>query len=293
MRPSTPRILIVHNPCAGSPDRSLYDAVLARLREHGCRITIAETAGRGDATQLVGDPTEFDRIVAVGGDGTFNEVVNGVASVADAPPLAIIPEGTSNVLAAEIGLRYDPVRISEAILYGQPTPITLGRVNGHYFAAMMGAGLDAYVIAQVDHALKRRYGAKAYAASFFRQLREFSFPEYAVSVDGNTHVAGSVIVANASRYARSWKVAPGADIRSDRFDVCSIARRGRWGRFVQAAALFGGRIAHGRGLDITLGSRISISGPAGDPVQADGDVVTTLPAEVVVQPGAVRLLFPR
>lgn len=289
MRASPLRLLVVHNPYAGNGGRSLFHAVLARLASAGCDVDVAATTQPGDATAAASRAVGYDRIVVVGGDGTFNEVINGIADTTHRPPLAIIPEGTSNVLAAEIGLSRRADRVAEAILRGREVPIALGRVNGRYFSVMVGAGLDAYLVAKVDHALKRRYGAKAYVASFVRQLREFPFPDYDVSIDGASRVARSVIVANASRYARHWKVAPRADIRDDHLDVCHVRARGRLGT---ALALFGGRLAEGRGLAIRSGSQIRIDGPAGDPVQADGDIVTTLPAEIIVRPAAVNVLYP-
>lgn len=289
----TPCLLVIHNPIAGNRGRALFSAVTTRLEAAGCEIVVKETRGAGEGVEVARTACKYDRVVVAGGDGTFNEVINGVADLNDAPPLAIIPEGTSNVLAAEIGLSRRAGVVADAILNGERVPISLGRVNGRYFAVMMGAGLDAYLVARVDPALKRRLGANAYVASLIRQLREFSFPDYSVTVDDKQHVAGSVIVANASRYSRSWKVAPTADIRGDKLQVCRVHPSGRWGRIGSALALFGGRLSHGRGLEISAAVRVRIDGPPGDPVQADGDIVTTLPAEVEVRPGAVNVLYPR
>lgn len=286
-------LLIVHNPTAGNRRRALYPAVIARLEAAGCKIVVKETRGAGEGVEAARAASEFDRVVVVGGDGTFNEVINGVADLDDPPPLAIIPEGTSNVLAAEIGLPRRAGALADVILNGELVPISLGCVNGRYFAVMMGAGLDAYLVARVDEDLKRRLGSNAYVASLIKQLREFGFPHYSVTVDGEPHVAGSVIVANASRYSRSWKVAPTADIRVDKLQVCRVSPSGRWGRIGSAVALFGGRLSHGRGLEISAGAHVIIDGPPGDPVQADGDIVTTLPAEVKVRPAAVNVLYPR
>ncbi len=287
------RVLVVRNPVAGNRRPTLYPTVIARLEAAGCEIVIKETRDAGEGVEVARAACEYDRVVVVGGDGTFNEVINGVAELDDAPPLAIIPEGTSNVLAAEIGLPRRADVLADVILNGQQVPISLGRVNGRYFAVMMGAGLDAYLVARVDLALKRRLGSNAYVASLISQLREFGFPEYSVTVDGYSHVAGSVIVANASRYSRSWKVAPTADIRVNELQVCHVHPSGRWGRIGSALALFGGRLSHGRGLEISAGAHVVIDGPPGDPVQADGDIVTTLPAEVDVRPAAVNVLYPR
>ncbi len=260
------------------------------LEQAGCNLSIRETTGAGHATELARAAGPYDRVVVAGGDGTVNEVINGLAELEDAPPFGLIPVGTSNVLAAEIGLNRRNGSAANAILKGDAVPIALGRVNGRYFSVMTGAGIDAHLVAQVDLELKKRIGAAAYAASFFRQLRQFDFPGYKLSVDGESHVVGSVIIANARRYAPTWVIAPNADVHTADLQICRIDNPGRFGSVGAAMALFGGRFAEGRWLTIESGQRVTIDGRAGEPVQADGEIVTSLPAEITVAASELRLL---
>src|SRR5262245_64058454 len=128
---------------------------MAHLEEMGCRVTVHQTTGRGDAQAVASRITkdQCDRIVVAGGDGTVNEVLNGLTP--HSPPIGLIPMGTANVLAAEIGLGSQPREIAKAIARGEPRPVSLGDVNGRKFALMTGVGFDAFVVATVSAPIKR------------------------------------------------------------------------------------------------------------------------------------------
>ena len=277
---------------AGRPGRELLDAVLRKLQDAGCDIELAETAKRGDAHDFAAQAKGLDCVAVAGGDGTLNEVINGLKTQTDPPPVALIPVGTSNVMAAEIGLGNDPARIAQAILGGNAVSVSLGQVNGHYFSVMAGAGFDAHLIANVSTLWKRRIGPAAFVASFFRQLRSFDYPAYSLTIDGVMAEAGSVVISNAKRYASSWILAPSAAITSPDLHIRHIARRSGWASKMGAVKLLGGRLGTGRDLTMQSGRAVTIDGPPGDPVQADGDIVATLPATICVVPQALQLLFP-
>ena len=155
------RLLIIFNPAAGWRRRQRLAPVLTRLREHGCALVVRETQGPGDAERFAAevDPDAFDIVVAAGGDGTVNETINGLAR--SGLPLGLIPLGTANVLAAEIGLRTDPASLARCLVFGEPRPIALGAANGRRFILMAGAGFDAQVVAGVSVPMKRWLGKGA------------------------------------------------------------------------------------------------------------------------------------
>ena len=117
----TRRVNVIYNPTAGWRRRARLERVLERLGELGASVTLRETRGRGDAEMLAraADPAACDAVVAAGGDGTINEVMNGLDR--RNLPLGIVPLGTANVLAAEIGLPREPRAQAEAIACGRPT----------------------------------------------------------------------------------------------------------------------------------------------------------------------------
>ena len=124
-----PRIMLIHNPAAGR-GRGRLQTTLARLRGLGSVPEVWATASRGEAEALARAAVErgYDLVVAAGGDGTVNEVVNGLAG--SGLPLALLPLGTANVLAIEIGLDTAPDALAQTILRGTPTDVCLGRIRG-------------------------------------------------------------------------------------------------------------------------------------------------------------------
>ena len=287
---------IIHNPAAGRRRQRLFERTIRRLRGHG-GLTVARTAAPGDAEALARRAVAEGcaRVVAAGGDGTINEVINGLAG--SGVPLAILPLGTANVLAREIGLAADPDRVAETITQGVPRPISLGRVTseagqGHCFSLMAGAGLDAHIVADVDLALKRRIGKGAYVAQFLRQLFVFRFPRYRVILDGAEHEAASVVIAKARHYAGPYVCAPEARLTDTAFHVCLFARGGPLAALRYGMALTGGRLAGRSDYRILRAGHVRIEGPADDPVQGDGDVIAALPLEVEMVPKAIELVMP-
>jgi len=132
------RILVIFNPAAGHNSRPRFDQVIAILKETGCAVAVMETNAPGHAEALASAATNIDVIAAAGGDGTINEVVNGLAKNFYARDIAIglIPLGTANVLADEIGLSRTPERIAQTLRQGVVRPIYVGRVNGRRFVMM-------------------------------------------------------------------------------------------------------------------------------------------------------------
>jgi diacylglycerol kinase (ATP) len=290
--PAARRLLIIFNPAAGWRRRRRLAPVLALLREHGCPFVLRETEGPGDAERLAAevDPGAFDLVVVAGGDGTVNEAINGLAR--SRLPLAVIPLGTANVLAAEIGLRTDPASIARCVALGQPRPIALGAANGRRFILMAGAGLDAHVVAGVSVPAKRWLGKGAYVLTALRQLLVFPFSPYEVQTDNTVWRAASVIVANARYYGGRFVCAPDASLASATLQVCLFERAGRLAAIGYAIALVTGRLPKLASYRIVEARRIEVRGTPGEPLQGDGDVIGRLNATIEVLPKALDLIYP-
>jgi YegS/Rv2252/BmrU family lipid kinase len=290
---------MIFNPTAGGSRGRRYAKVVERLRDGGCAIHEQPTAKRGDAESFAATlrPNSCDTLVAAGGDGTINEVVNGLMAnpdpLARALPLAVLPLGTANVLAAEIGLSVSPAEIASEILTGRPQPISVGVANGRHFMLMAGVGFDAHVVSQVDSRMKKRIGKGAYVLQTLRQLRKFGFPSYRVTVDGETFEVASAIVANAHFYGGRFVAAPRARLDAPTLEVCLFGRSGRLHAMRYAAALGLNLLSRLGDYRVVTGSTIEIRGPLEDPLQGDGDIIASLPAEIAVCPGALNLLMPR
>jgi diacylglycerol kinase family enzyme len=148
------------------------------------------------------------------------------------------------------------------------------------------------VVAAVRPPVKRRLGKGAYVVETLRQLFRFDFPSYRVTIDGNVHVVASVVVARGRFYGGRHLAAPAARLDADDFQVCLFERGGRRAVLRYGLALLMGRLPDAAGYRIVAGRNVAIEGPAGDPVQADGDVIARLPLAIDLVPRQLRLVIP-
>ena len=298
-------ILLVRNPTAGRRRRGLLDDVVRRVRASGWTVDQVDTEAAGDARRLAEacDAARYAVIAVAGGDGTINEVVNGLASRGDpGPALAIVPLGTANVLAHELGLRITAAAVAETMIAGRELLVRPGEASGNgaprCFSLMAGAGFDAKVVAGVSSRFKRRFGRAAYVWRSLVEARHYRPVCYQVEIDGLRHEAASVIVTRSRHYAGPYVVAPAATLGEPLLHVCLFERWGRGHALRFGVALLLGRLPHAGGYRVVAGHdvRVSVLSDAGEPgrqpVQIDGDDALTLPIRIGLSLGAVRLLQP-
>ena len=294
-------ILILFNPVAGGRRSRRLRAVLDLLRGRGAQVELRTTGAPGDARRFAGDAAgDVDTIVAAGGDGTINEVVNGMAArggSGDAPDLALLPLGTANVLATEIGFpRPSARRIADAIAEGAPGDLYLGRADDRYFALMCGVGFDAHVVARVSPHLKRRLGKLAYVLASLVELWRYRPRRYAVTVNGRRHDAASAIVANAHFYGGRFVVAPLARIDDPRLQVCLFHQAGRRHVLRYGWGLISGRLYRFADVSILPADKVEIAAvapePMPEPVQGDGDIIAALPVAITAGAKHLRIRKP-
>lgn len=291
-------LLVIRNPAAGRRG-GLFAGTLSRLHALGCRTEVRETAARGDAEAWARNAggAGYDAVVAAGGDGTIAEVINGLVGVADTPPLAILPLGTANVLAVEIGLPTDATALADVIAAGTARAICLGRIRDQagrqtHFSLMAGVGFDAHVVAGVRPGLKRTLGKGAYVAESLWQLGAFAYPRYRITVDGTAYDTASLIIANGRHYAGRYVCAPAAALDDPVLHVCLFDKGGPLAVLRYMTALRSGRLVQRPDYRIIPARHVTIAEPVGEPVQADGDNVAVLPVDIDVVPGALRLVMP-
>jgi diacylglycerol kinase (ATP) len=296
--PSPPQVfrraLVVFNPAAGVRRQRRLEKVLQGLAPLGYRHELFWTRQPGDAEEAARTAGErgFDLLLAAGGDGTVNEAANGIAAAAKSIPLALLPLGTANVLAAEIGLSARPEAVLRMIAGGRQRTIRLGQAGSRLFVLMASAGVDAAVVHHVDLALKRRTGRLAYAVEAFRQGASYGFPQLSVTVDGIPHTARMVVVCKARCYGGRFQAAPSADLGDDLLQVVLLERGGLSAVLRYGLALGLGRLSRLPDVTVLPARRVVIDGPAGGAVQADGDPVGLLPLPIAVSDHTVELVVP-
>jgi len=282
-------VLVIHNPTAGRRRKRFLAEVLEALRAEGVAAAVAATAARGDAQRIAREATAAGAvtIVVAGGDGTINEAINGMTAPRGATRLALIPLGTANVLAAELGLPAQPGAIAAIAAAGTPRAIHLGEIAlgggaARRFSIMAGVGFDAHVVANLPLGLKRATGKFAYAWQTLVEWFRLRPRRYCVTADGVAHDCASAIVAKGHFYAGRYVAAPEASLDRDSFELVLFEKGGRWAVLRYAAALGLGRLSQARGVRIIRARTIDIDGAPGEPVHADGDIVGALPARFTI-----------
>ncbi len=272
------RVLIIVNPDAGraAAKRRHLGGVVAALQALGCAVEIREAPRAGDAENLARNAEpEFDVIVAAGGDGTIAAVVNGLAA---APrTLAILPLGTANVLAAEIGLPRRAAALAQVIAEAPALPVWPGRIDGRLFLTSAGSGFDADVVAAVDRRLKRRIGKAAFVWAALTCLFRYRERRLIVTADGVEHRASEVIATTGPLYAGRFVIAPEARLDEPVLHLVLLQQGGRGDVLRHYLAMLTGRLPRARGVTIITAREVTIAEEAGAPVQVDGDAAARLP----------------
>lgn len=289
---SSRRVLVIHNPTAGWRRRRRFERILAALVREGLDVRVRPTGARGDAEAFAREASsnEIDVLAVAGGDGTVNEVVNGLAD--PNLPLAVIPLGTANVLAHEIGLGGSAADIARTIAVGSPKPISVGVVNGRKFVMMAGFGFDAFVVASVRPRIKRLIGKAAYVLATLFALFRFKFPRYRVIVDGKTFDVASAVIANGHYYGGTFVCAPNARLWDPTLHVCLFLGGGAIRTLRYAVWLALGRLDRLPDVMVVSATAIEVETVDHGPVQGDGDVLAHLPARISLIPDALRLMVP-
>ena len=292
MTRSSRRVLIVYNPTSGWRRTSRLEAVVRRLRQLGCSVEVRPTTGPGDATLIARDGIRenFDVIVAAGGDGTINEVANALPP--GSPPLGVIPLGTANILAWEIGLGRGTERVARTIAEGISRPIVVGRIGERKFLLMVGIGFDGAVVAAISTPLKRCLGKGAYVLAGLLQMVRYPWPTLAVRVDGVTHSCAMAIVAKAHYYAGKYVLAADAGPEEPLFRVCLFRGSGAWNLLRYGIAMSLGRL--GRLSDVTIvpAREVMVDRLPTVPIQTDGESLGETPANVIISDERLAVLWP-
>lgn len=281
--------------------RALLDAATHCLRELGWEVSTGETQASGDAVRFARDAATIgmDVILAMGGDGTLNEVANGVLDTQTA--IGVLPLGTANVWALEMGLPLDDVvRAAQLQANATPRAIDVGIAQGNGFAARAfllscGAGLDAEVIRSVegDRENKRRFGKLFYLAVGFRKALQYRGRLVRVKVDSITYRRRVLLTltSNTQLYGAMVRIPPDARIDDGLLDVTLLhgdnALHTAW-HFVRLGAGFFERQPD---IEHYCGRVIEIRGDA-LPVHVDAEPVGTTPVQIRIKPLALRVLVP-
>jgi diacylglycerol kinase family enzyme len=293
-------VLFLVNPRAGAGlQRRLVEGAAGRLRELGFRVELmadiealaGETAERLDAGTL-------RAVVAVGGDGTVSLLADRTPP---RTPIALLPQGTENLLAKFLGVGRSVERVCQPIVDGSAVQLDAGSANGRLFLLMAGCGFDAEVVRRVDENRKGNISHWSYVKPILDSVRSYQYPSMRVYSGPGRNGSGQVpttnakwvFVMNLSCYARGLAIAPEASGTDGQLDLCTFRR----GSLLSGMKYLGGVLAgiHPRWTDCTIcrATRLRIEADQPVPFQLDGDAAGHLPLEIEVLPARLCVLVPR
>jgi YegS/Rv2252/BmrU family lipid kinase len=290
-------IILIANPAAQKASDKKVAAASYYLQSKGYQVEVFFTHKTGDAQELARASLlrQPFLVIAGGGDGTFNEVANGLAGTEI--PMAILPLGTTNVLARELNIPDTVQGAMDRAIRKNPRRISLGKITltessphlSRYFILMAGIGFDGMAVRGTNKTMKELSGQGAYIFSGMKTLLRFRPSPLTFTVDGNNYEGYSCIIGNGSKYGGSFSVTPDADLSDPSLYAC-IFRGGK--RTDIARYVFGiltGTHLRYRDIDYMKSQHITITGRAD--IQIDGDYFGMTPAKVEVVPNALSLIF--
>ena len=272
------KIGIIFNPKAGSGKKSILSEIIKILSETNT-VTLLETKGPGDATEIAKkESANFDILVAAGGDGTINEVVNGINPNT---PLAIIPMGTANIVAIEAGISNNSKAICAAINQSKTKKAYVSTINNKKFILMAGIGYDAKVVNNINPKLKKIFGKLIFAIEGLKQffkLKEFNIT---VSTNNETHAANWVLITNAKHYAGPHSITKRTNIFNENL-VCYLFQDLTKLSFLYNLFLiiFFGDLSKSKKIKTIQSNSFDINSDNKTPIQCDGEPFGHLPATI-------------
>ncbi|MCD6118136.1 diacylglycerol kinase family lipid kinase [bacterium] len=261
------------------------------LKDNGFELSVQFTKGPEHALHIAKEAVKnrFECVISVSGDGTINEVINGLAG--SNVVLGILPIGGSNVLARELGIRIDIFDAARTITEKRPRRIDLGKINGRYFSMMASCGYDAHAVMKTNLKVKKIIKRYAYIAAGVKDFFGYIPTRINIEIDGGKIKESGifVLISNTHFYGGVHKVAPFAEIDDGFLDVIIYKGKTQLDLVRFAIGVISG--LHTNFTDV-LYYRIKkavLSSDKETPVQVDGDLLGFLPMEAEIVPGAIEV----
>jgi diacylglycerol kinase (ATP) len=280
-------ILVILNPAARSERAKAAWRRIERLPHCTMRVTTAPGDARAVAEAAVAEG--FTTIVAAGGDGTINEVVNGIAG--SDVSLGILPVGTMNVFAAELGLPGDLEEAWAIIRAGRTRRVDLIRANQQYFVQLAGVGLDAQVVQATSWEFKKNFGPLSYLISA-AQIAARKPPRLVVEADGVSREGSFVLIGNGRYYGGPVAFFKDARIDDGKLDVLIFKNLGYLDIARYLGTILMGKHTTLPDVEYFQTKRAVVQSDEEVPVEVDGEVVTTLPVTFRVSSRKLRVVVP-
>lgn len=283
------RTIIIINPAAKGERAKNIIGQIARLMPDA---EIRQTHAPGDARTLAQQAVEegISRVIVAGGDGTLNEVVNGLAG--SSCQLGVLPVGTVNVFALDLGL---PLKLEDAVKViqnGKTQWVDLARANDHWFIQLAGVGLDAQVVKDTTWESKKAYGPLSYLFTLARSLYRPG-PKLLIEDEKLGAMKGTfVLVGNGRYYGGPFNLFPDGKLGDGKLNVCIFKKQSMLDMLRYFRGVMTG--SHTKLSDVIYFQTARMKVSSGDqvPVEVDGEMMGILPVEFTCHPHALQVIAP-
>jgi YegS/Rv2252/BmrU family lipid kinase len=295
---SNRKATLISNPKTGryAARRRTSHELASQLESLGVRVDLKLTNGPGDATEIAARAARngSSDVIVAGGDGTINEVIQGITGTK--ARLGIIPRGTGNVLARELGLPLDDEQAAVVAAKGKSQTIYLGLAIDEntdarrHFVLMAGIGLDASVVRRVQPSLKRRIGKGAFWVSGLSHLANWNPRCFTLEIENQKYTATFAAIGKAAKYGGDLAITPGARLDKREFEVCIIETMSRF-RYLSLLSH-----AMREGMrdkpEVQFVKATSVRAYGDAQVQVDGELIGRLPMRFEVAPHSLEIIVP-
>jgi len=290
-------IILIANPAAKRASPRKIRKAVELLRSAGHEVIVHLTEKRGDAEDFArkASKEEASFFLAAGGDGTFNEVMNGIANTG--MKMAILPMGTTNVLAKELGIPEDVKGAIHVALNGSVRSVSLGEIEftrhsslvTRHFFLMAGIGFDGESVYGINEALKKYWGKGAYILSGLKTFAGYSPAELTFVLNGQTFTGYSAIIGKASKYGGNFRITPDARLENPELYVCIMHGNKPSDILRYVYGILSEKHLGFKDITYLKANSVSVEGLAH--IQIDGDYLGTTPATITVVPDAIKLIY--
>lgn len=288
-------VKVIINPVAGrGKSMGRWKKAERELIRLGVSYVPFVTSRVGHARELAATVREegYSAVMSVGGDGTLNEVLNGLAG--KGVPVAVVSTGTGNDFIRSAGIPADPALAARLVSQGKPTPVDIGRFGSRYFINAAGIGFDAEIAHTANTRFRHLRGAAPYVMGLLTNIGSYKPASFEMTFD-QVEVkfkAWVVSVTNGQFYGGGMKVVPGANISDGRLDVCIIGSFGRFELLGTFPKVFSGRhITHPK-VSLYRTTRVHVKADRKVRIQTDGEVFEGDEFAFEIIPGGVDIFLP-
>ncbi|HEV2645604.1 MAG TPA: YegS/Rv2252/BmrU family lipid kinase [Acidobacteriaceae bacterium] len=313
------RVALIYNPFSGMSQHrraAIVENIAALFEASGVQTRILATTSPGSAATLALQAAEdgCDTVIACGGDGTIHEAMQGLIGhpTAHITAIGVIPMGTANALAADLGLPNASLKAAQMLLHADPIRMPVGRILFHdvdgaeqsrYFIVAAGVGVDAHFFSQLDPRLKHRFGYAAYMVQALRLWATHTFSMFSATFTGcdkqpHQHELSQLLAVRIGNFGGMVrKLVPGAALGSSTLRIIAFKTTSRLHYLRFMIAVWFARHTYAHPIDViectTVDCRDLPHSPTRHRVEADGELLGYLPARIKLVPDALTLLVPQ